>query len=166
MDDIGARGFSFFPGAPRTPGRALDAGTEVRETDIKPAQEIESKGPMVPDVIRKSGIEYLYLPRGRGIALTSGSVVELIEICLGEKVSCILVEEEHLPPSFFQLGTLEAGEILQKIRGYGIRIAAIVPPGRPYPERFRMMLVEETRGGHFRIFPDKQQAEEWFLRIT
>lgn len=126
------------------------------------AEQIESKGPMILDVIRKSGIEYVYLPRGGGIDLTSGTVGDLIEICLSERVSCVLVEEEHIPPDFFRLGTREAGEILQKMRTYGIRLAAIATPGKQYPEPFRMMLVEETRGGRFGIFPDKRQAEEWF----
>jgi hypothetical protein len=138
--------------------------TDVREKGLTPIVEIEPESQIVPDVIRKSGIGYLHLPRG--IALTSGSVGELIGICLGEKVSCILAEEEHFSPDFFQLRSLEAGAILQKLCSYGIRLAAIVPPGRQYPERFREMLVEETRGGHFGIFPDKQQAEEWFLRMT
>lgn len=140
--------------------------TDVREKGLTLTVGIEPKGQMVPDVIRKSGIGYLYLPSGRGIALTSGSVGELIGICLGEKVSCILVEEEHFSPDFFQLRSLEAGAILQKLCSYGIRLAAIMPPGRQYPERFREMLVEETRSGHFGIFPDKQRAEEWFLRMT
>jgi hypothetical protein len=144
----------------------VDAGTKVCGADRKPVECMESKGPMVPEVIRKPGIEYLYLPRGSDVTLTPGNVGDLIGICLGENVSCILLDEEHFPPDFFQLGSLEAGEILQKTRSYGIRLAAIAPPGRQYPERFRMMLVEETRGGHFGMFPDRQQAEEWFQRTT
>jgi hypothetical protein len=82
---------------------------------------------------------------------------------MGERVRDVLLLEEHLPPRFFELATGEAGELLQKLRTYGIRLAAVVPDTSRKSDAALAMLREEGRGQHFRVFASPADAEEWLL---
>lgn len=117
---------------------------------------------MESEIITGPGVKYLSLSHDHNFILTARTVAKLIEICLSQGVSCVLAQEEHLPPEFFKLRTLEAGEILQKLRTYGIRLAIVVLKEEHYTKRFQEMLAEEKRRRYFGIFEDKQQAEKWF----
>ena len=66
-----------------------------------------------------------------------------------------------LPAEFFDLRTRFAGEFVQKLVNYGLRVAAVFPPDAGQSERFREF-VGELRGGHaFRTFETRADAEAW-----
>jgi hypothetical protein len=74
----------------------------------------------------------------------------------------LLVEAHHLPPEFFDLKTGFAGELLQKLENYGIRVAGVFPTEDGYTERFREFLSEaRRRGSTFRAFAARADAERW-----
>jgi hypothetical protein len=81
---------------------------------------------------------------------------------VGSDALGLVVLAEHLPPEFFDLRTGFAGELLQKLENYRLRVAAVFPTEEGYGERFREFLFEaRRRGGTFRAFGAREDAERW-----
>jgi hypothetical protein len=91
-------------------------------------------------------------------------VVGLIEICFEHQVRAVLLYAENLTARFFDLSSGEAGAILQKFGTYHIKLAVVASPdSAPQSRMFRAMMAEESQGGDFRIFADRETAEAWLL---
>ena len=61
-----------------------------------------------------------------------------IEACWAAKTRAALLYAENLTPNFFDLSSGEAGEILDKVRQYRIRLAIVCLPGTVgFSSRFR-----------------------------
>jgi hypothetical protein len=89
----------------------------------------------------------------------------VIEACLSERVSAVLLYDDNLTPGFFDLSSREAGAILQKLRQYRIRLAVVCASGRArFSSRFGEMVDEERRGSHFAVFETRGDAREWLVR--
>jgi hypothetical protein len=90
-------------------------------------------------------------------------VVEVIGACFEHGVGSVLLYAENLTERFFDLSSGEAGVVLQKLRNYRIRVAVVVSSqgGIRQSDRFREMMVEESRGNDFRVFEDRVAAVEW-----
>jgi hypothetical protein len=86
----------------------------------------------------------------------------VIEACASHGVDCALLHAENLTENFFDLSSGEAGEILQKLRTYRIRIAVVYKPDHVrFSCRFGEMAQEEARVGYFRLFQSEQAARDW-----
>jgi hypothetical protein len=85
----------------------------------------------------------------------------LVAACVEQGSTRLLLESRHLPADFFELRTRFAGEFLQKLQNYRIRLAGVFPPEAPYGERFRELLSEAKRGRGFRSFESRSEAEDW-----
>jgi len=87
--------------------------------------------------------------------------LRLVEASYERQVRAFLLDHSVLPPEFFDLRTRFAGEFVQKVVNYGLRVAAVFPPDPGHGERFREF-VGELRGGHaFRTFETRADAEAW-----
>lgn len=87
--------------------------------------------------------------------------LELVSGCMEHGAHGALVESHNLPPEFFELRTGFAGEFLQKLVNYGVRLAGVFPSEADYSERFREFLREARRGRSFRAFSERADAEAW-----
>jgi hypothetical protein len=88
----------------------------------------------------------------------------VIEACLSNGTDAALLYAENLTGGFFDLSSGQAGEILQKLRNYGVRLAVVCPPGRvAFSSRFGEMLTEERRGHTWRV-RHASAAREWLAR--
>jgi hypothetical protein len=86
----------------------------------------------------------------------------VIEACLSDSATAALLYAANMTPAFFDLSSGEAGEILQKLRNYRIRLAIVCPPGSVrFSSRFGEMLADERRGTHFGIFETRHEASQW-----
>jgi hypothetical protein len=86
----------------------------------------------------------------------------VIEACFGTGADAALLHAASLAPSFFDLGTREAGDVLQRLRNHGVRLAVVVPPGwRGGSSRFGEMVAEERRGRWFALFASRADAVRW-----
>jgi hypothetical protein len=90
--------------------------------------------------------------------------LEVISACFEASADRVLVEAKALPPEFFTLSTRFAGEFLQKLANYGVRLAGVFPDETAYPERFREFLREARTGAGFRAFATRADAERWLIR--
>ena len=108
--------------------------------------------------------KYLEGPVGRPFMHTINDAVKLIEACWNEGTDCLLVYPENLTEQFFDLSSREAGEILQKLRTYHIRMAVVgSPESMKLSRRFADLMVEENRNRYFRLFDERGKAEAWLL---
>ncbi|AKJ31911.1 DUF4180 domain-containing protein [Caldimonas brevitalea] len=92
---------------------------------------------------------------------TVGDALSLIAACGEHDTDRVLLQASALPPSFFELSTGFAGEFIQKLVNYRLRVAGVFPPDRAYPERFREYLLEARRGPQFRAFVQRPDALVW-----
>jgi hypothetical protein len=86
----------------------------------------------------------------------------LVEVCLSSNVQRALLYPRNLPSNFFDLSSGAAGEILQKLQSFGIRLAVVCTPGsvrfsRRFPEAF---------GREFQVFETRSAACAWLARPT
>jgi Domain of unknown function (DUF4180) len=90
-----------------------------------------------------------------------GDALELVAACVERDATRVLLESRHLPPAFFELRSGFAGELLQKLQNYRLRLAGVFPQDADYGERFREFLLEARRGRSFRVFAARAEAEAW-----
>ena len=115
------------------------------------------------ELIEARGERYLEGAAGRELLRSSGDTNDLIVACAESGAHRVLLYAENMPASFFALSSREAGEILQKLRTYGIRCALVASEERVGQGKFRAMVAEENRGPYFHVSPDRQSAEAWLI---
>lgn len=81
--------------------------------------------------------------------------------CMEHGAQALLLDAGALPAAFFDLRTGVAGEVLQKLVNYGLRMAAVVPDLGAQPERFREFAREADAGRQFRFFATRGEAIDW-----
>lgn len=86
---------------------------------------------------------------------------DLIARCIERDVNAVLVAESALPAGFFELRSGVAGDLVQKLVNYGIRMAIVVPDLGTRSERFREFAREANAGASFRFFLDREAAVAW-----
>ncbi len=59
-----------------------------------------------------------------------------------------------------------AGELLQRLRTYGVRLGLVARADELPSGRFREMSLEENRGRDFGVFPDREAALAWLGEST
>lgn len=87
--------------------------------------------------------------------------VAAVTACIENGKDAVLFLDGALPPEFFDLSTRVAGNVVQRLTTYGIRMAAVVPDPAAYSDSFRDFAREANRGRQFRFFADREQAAEW-----
>lgn len=85
----------------------------------------------------------------------------LIEACFDHGAHALLLYPENLTARFFDLSSGEAGEILQRLRNYRIRLAVIRSPALQPSRRFAELLADERGAPYFRVFDARLVAREW-----
>jgi hypothetical protein len=87
----------------------------------------------------------------------------IVEACYYHGVDAVLLYPENMPEGFFDLSSGQAGEILQKLRNYRIRLAIIGSVERDVrvSSRFGEMVAEERQGRDFGMFDTRDEALEW-----
>jgi hypothetical protein len=86
--------------------------------------------------------------------------------CIEHGAPALLFDAGALPPSFFDLRTGIAGELVQKLVNYGLRMAAVVPDLAARPARFQDFAREANHGRTFRFFGTRAEAIAWLEGAT
>ena len=89
---------------------------------------------------------------------------EVFEICLSNGLDKILLREENMPKSFFDLSTRIAGEFIQKLKIYQIKTAILIKDIENKSEYFEDMLTEENAKGDIGFFLSEMDAVNWLLK--
>jgi hypothetical protein len=86
----------------------------------------------------------------------------VVEACLSNGASCVLLHAVNLPDAFFDLSSGVAGAVLQKLRNYRITMAVVCPPGAVrFSSRFGAMVAEERLKRQFGVFDSRDAALAW-----
>lgn len=113
-------------------------------------------------LIDECGTRAIEGPAGAPWLADVRDAARVIEACLSSDIDAALLYAPNLTPAFFDLSSREAGEILQKLRNYRIRLAVACPSGTvAFSSRFGDMLAEERRGRFFGVFDTRGEALEW-----
>ena len=89
---------------------------------------------------------------------------EVIEICLSNDSDKILLREENMPKSFFDLSTRIAGEFIQKVKIYRIKTAILIKDIGNKSKYFEDMLREENTKDDVGFFKSEKDAVNWLLK--
>jgi hypothetical protein len=118
-------------------------------------------------VAEEGGVHVIEGQPGQPFMASAKDAGRIIEACLSEGVYATLLYAENLTPAFFDLSSGEAGEILQKLRNYRVRLAVVRAPGSAkLSQRFSELMIEENREPHFRIFETRDAARQWLAGET
>ena len=93
--------------------------------------------------------------------VTTGDALGLVSAAFEHDATRILLEDRHLPAEFFQLRTQFAGEFVQKLLNYQLRLAVVFSDVAKHGERFEEFVREARRGRGFRAFDDRENALAW-----
>ena len=81
----------------------------------------------------------------------------VLEACFSALTRVALLYPENLTPRFFDLSSGEAGEVLDKLRRFQVRLAIVCSPGEiEFSSRFREILSDDMR-----IFEAREDARLW-----
>jgi hypothetical protein len=117
------------------------------------------------EVAEEGGIKFVEGAPAEPLLSGVGDITRVIEACFSADVDAVLLYPLNLTDSFFDLSSGHAGEILQKLRNYRIRLAVVCAPGTVrLSTRFGEVLVEERRGRHFGVFDTRAEAVQWLGR--
>ncbi|HEY6305880.1 MAG TPA: DUF4180 domain-containing protein [Candidatus Angelobacter sp.] len=111
---------------------------------------------MTAEIIVSAGYRLL-VAKAAGPPLGSyKDVLELIENALAHRATAIVVPVQRLEPEFFHLRSGLAGEFIQKIVNYGLKLAVIGDISEPTAESsaFRDFVSESNRSGSVFFLPD------------
>jgi Domain of unknown function (DUF4180) len=81
--------------------------------------------------------------------------------CIEHGARGLLFDRGALPSEFFDLRSGVAGELVQKLVNYGLRLAAVVPDLEQRPLRFREFALEANRGRQLRFCATREEAIAW-----
>jgi len=87
--------------------------------------------------------------------------LRLVEAGYEWDTQAFLIGERLLPAEFFDLRTRFAGEFVQKLVNYQLRVAAVVAPDVDRGARFAEFVLELRRHPAFRVFAERGEAEAW-----
>lgn len=87
--------------------------------------------------------------------------VAAVVSCIEQRAQVLLLNGPALSAEFFDLSTGVAGELMQKLTNYGIRMAGVVPDLRAQSPRFREFAREPNAGRQVRFFTTRQEAKAW-----
>jgi len=91
----------------------------------------------------------------------SREVGRLLEACFSAHTKRALLYASNLPPQFFDVSSLDAGEVLQKLRNYRVRLAVVSDRATTASTRFHELLAAERRDRHFDLFETRSAAVAW-----
>lgn len=115
-------------------------------------------------IIETENKKYIELISAATPLSTENDALDLIALCWEHDTHYIIIHQDALSESFFDLKTKAAGSIIQKFVNYGIKAAAIIPQEASQNERFKEMALEINKGNHFRMYDSKEEAEKWLLK--
>jgi hypothetical protein len=117
-------------------------------------------------LVEEDGVIVVEGPPDQPLLSSVDDATRVIEACFSGGVNTALLYGDNLPHGFFDLSSGKAGEVMQKLRNYGVRLAVVCPPGRvKLSRRFGEMLREERRGRDFGVFETRQSARQWLGQV-
>src|SRR5216683_8247451 len=98
------------------------------------------------ELIEENGVRIVEGIRGESLMRRPQDATIVIEACFSARVRKALLYPENLTSEFFDLSSGQAGEVLDKLRRYQIRLAVVALPGTTtFSTRFSEILADDLR---------------------
>ena len=112
---------------------------------------------MAVGLIEENGVGVVEGTPGHVLMRRPQDATLVLEVCFSASVHAALLYPENLTPRFFDLSSGEAGEILEKLRRFRVRLAIVCTPGSVnFSSRFREILSDDLR-----VFDTREAARAW-----
>ena len=117
------------------------------------------------EVIEHNGTKVVQAVVDGASIVVGNNVLDAIAACGEARTDRLLVHAASLPARFFDLKSGEAGEILQKLRNYRVRLAIVGGLAEAAAShRFSEMMIEENRQRWFHMFAAADAAVAWLCQ--
>jgi hypothetical protein len=101
---------------------------------------------MAIGVYEGSGVRIVEGMPGASLMRRPQDATLVLEACFAALTRVALLYPENLTPRFFDLSSGEAGEVLDKLRRFQVRLAIVCSPGTvQFSSRFREILSDDLR---------------------
>jgi hypothetical protein len=108
-------------------------------------------------LVDKDGVRVVEGTPGHVLMRRPQDATLVLEACFSANVRAALLYPENLTARFFDLSSGEAGEILEKLRRFQVRLAIVCTPGSVnVSSRFREVLSDDLR-----TFETREAARTW-----
>lgn len=98
--------------------------------------------------------------RDAAIVQRARDFATVLEACLSARTKAVLLYPANLPGDFFDLSSGIAGDVLEKVQRFSLRVAIVATPGAVTPStRFHEILNQ-----HLALFPSREEAIDWLTR--
>ncbi len=94
---------------------------------------------------------------------TQQDFLDLLAVGIENGTSLLVLRDSNLDPAFYDLKTGLAGEILQKVADYAVRLAIVGPIEGLGSKRFQELARECNSGTSVRFAPSKNDALAWLM---
>ena len=112
-------------------------------------------------IFENKNAKYLEFKNGNKKLFNESDGLEVINICFETGIRSIMLHEEMISQDFFNLKTGLAGFVLQKLINYRIKAALVMKDDSRLIGRFKEMASESNNRNEFRVFMNKDVAEQW-----
>ena len=114
-----------------------------------------------------NGVTVVHGPAGQPLLRRDRDAIEVVQACADYETRRVVLYAENLTPHFFDLSSREAGEILSKLRQYGVRLAVVYDPAvTRFSTHFGDLMVEENKQPYFHLFTDLAAAHAWLTQAA
>ena len=116
---------------------------------------------MIGEVVHTPAGAYVRCAPHDGMLAGEVDLLDLLAGCYDLGSNRVLLDEEHLPPEFFDLKSGLAGAIFHKLSTYHAKAAIVVDMDGIQNQRFRELIYECNKGDEIHFFDNVAQAERW-----
>jgi hypothetical protein len=115
---------------------------------------------MALGVSEESGVRIVEGTLGEPLMRRPQDATLVLEACFSARVRAALLYPENLTSQFFDLSSGEAGEVLDKLRRFHVRLAIVCPPNTVrFSSRFLEIFSDDLR-----VFETRGEARLWLGR--
>ncbi len=125
--------------------------------------KVKDMNNMKYEIVEKNHIKVLEVFSAEAPIRTEQDALDLIALCGEHDSSLLLLHAAVFSDDFFRLRTGLAGAVMQKFVNYGIKAAAVIPADLANRGKFKDMMLETNRGPVFRIYYNRDEAENWLV---
>jgi GNAT superfamily N-acetyltransferase len=113
-------------------------------------------------LVEEGGVSFVEGPPGQPLLVGPADANRVIEACLSHHTPNALLYAPNLPAEFFDVSSRLAGDLLQRLQTYGLRLAVVCPPDSvQFSSRFGELMNDERRHGRFAVVETRAAAIDW-----
>jgi hypothetical protein len=110
--------------------------------------------PLIPQT--HQGITFVEGRPNEPLMQRTHDAMDLLEHAFAARTNRVLLHDANVTPNFFDLSSGEAGEVHQKLRSYGLKLAIVRGPDVTVSSRFTEILTDDLG-----VFPSRDEAVAW-----